>query len=225
MSENGTLYVVATPIGNLQDITYRAVTTLKEVSLIVCEDTRVTGRLLGKYEISNKLIPVNEFNEEQVVYEVIKQLEKVNVALVSDAGTPLISDPGFRVVREARKRGFRVEPIPGPSAVIAALSASGLATDKFFFLGFLSKSETKATVALETVKPLQTTIVLYESPHRIVETLQIIQKVFGDIDITIARELTKIYEEIISNKASELIASYSTQQPKGEIVILFSTKN
>lgn len=224
MNQNGTLYVIATPIGNLQDITLRALEILKEVDLIVCEDTRVTSRLLNKYEIKKPMVAVSEFNEEQVVYEVMKKLESMNIALVSDAGTPLISDPGYRIVNTAIKKGYKVVPIPGASAIIAALSASGLPTDKFVFLGFLSKSETKAIKNLEVFQSIETTIVLYESPHRIVETLEIIQKVFGEINVTIARELTKIYEEIITEKVGIHIESYKQKEPKGEIVVLFSTK-
>lgn len=225
MSQNGTLYVIATPIGNLQDITLRAIEMLKEVDLIVCEDTRITSRLLTKYEIKKPMVAVSEFNEEQVVYDVINKLETQNIALVSDAGTPLISDPGYRIVNTAKKKGFSVVPIPGPSAVIAALSASGLPTDKFVFLGFLSKSEAKATKNLEVFKTIETTIALYESPHRIVETLEIIQKIFGDIPVTIARELTKIYEEIITENATTHIQNYREKEPRGEIVVLFSTKH
>lgn len=221
---NMNLYIVATPIGNLQDITLRALETLRSVDLIVCEDTRVTSILLKKFDIKKKLIAINEFNEEQVVYEILKRLEMENVALVSDAGTPLISDPGFRLVNLARKNGVSVVPIPGASALIAALSASGLPTDKFVFLGFLSKSSTKAEKSLEIFKNLETTVILYESPHRIIQTLQSIQKVYGPIEVTIGRELTKIYEEIFSKEVGLLINEYIIKAPKGELVVLFSTK-
>jgi len=220
----GTLFIVATPIGNLQDITLRAIETLKSVDVIVCEDTRITGRLLGKYEIQKKLLALNEFNEEQIVHKIIGLLDYQNVALVSDAGTPLISDPGYRLVHEARKKGLTVIPIPGPNAAIAALSASSLPTDKFVFLGFLPKSKTKAMELIKTTSAINATIVLYESPHRIVQTLTSIQNVLGDIEVTIARELTKIYEEIITLKVSELINMYTLKEPKGEIVVLFSNK-
>jgi len=225
MGDKGKLYVVATPIGNLQDITLRGLETLKSANVIVCEDTRVTSKLLKKFEIKKPLIAVNEFNEEQIVYQIIQQLESGDVALVSDAGTPLISDPGFRLVNTARKKGFEIIPIPGPSALIAALSASGLPTDKFVFLGFLSKSEVKAEKSLIAVKELEVTVLLYESPHRIIETLVVIRKIFGDIEVTVARELTKIYEEIFSNKISILLKDFETKPPKGEFVLLFSTKS
>ena len=221
----GNLYIVATPIGNMQDITSRALLTLNEVGAILCEDTRQTKKLLEKYEIkTSRLIPFNEFNEENTFYEALSLLQSIDIALVSDAGTPLISDPGYRLVSEAKKRGVKVIPIPGPSALIAALSASGLPTDKFVFLGFLPKTRSKAIKNLETVKNLDTTVVLYESPHRIRQTLDLIKGIYGDIEITIARELTKMHEEIFSNNVSELIKLYSTKQPKGEFAILFSTK-
>ncbi len=219
------LYIVATPIGNLQDITLRAIDTLKSVDVIVCEDTRVTSNLLKKFDIKKQMIAVNEFNEEQVVYQILQRLETENVALVSDAGTPLISDPGFSLVNTARLKGIPVIPIPGPSALIAALSASGLPTDKFIFLGFLSKSEAKAQKHLEAVKQLESTIILYESPHRVIQTLEVIQNVFGEIEVTIARELTKIYEEIVTAEVSTHLKNFETKPPKGEFVLLFSTKS
>lgn len=220
----GNLYIVATPIGNLQDITFRAVETLKSVDFIVCEDTRVTSRLLNHYGIKKPLIALNEFNEDQILYEILKKLENGSGALVSDAGTPLISDPGYRLVKEAKKKGFLVSPIPGASAIISALSVSGLPTDKFVFLGFLPKSEARAGKLLNKTKLIELTVILYESPHRIIKTLELIKNIFGDIEITIARELTKIYEETRSEKATSLIEHFTKITPKGEFVILFSLK-
>lgn len=218
------LYIVATPIGNLQDMTLRAISTLKSVETIFCEDTRQTHKLLEHYQISNKrLIPLNEFNEENVIFEAIKLLETDNIALVSDAGTPLISDPGYRLVVEAKKRGINIVPIPGPSAVIAALSVAGLPTDRFMFLGFLPKTMGKAKMILDTVRSTKTTVVLYESPHRIVKTLKLIDEIFGDIEVTIERELTKVHEEVITDRVSTFIRSYENKQPKGEFVLLFSS--
>ena len=179
MNKNGNLYVVATPIGNLQDMTLRGIETLKNVDLIVCEDTRVTSVLLNKYDIKKPLLAVNEFNEEQVMHRVLKRLESSDIALVSDAGTPLISDPGYRLVRAAKNKGFVVTPIPGASAIIAALSASGLPTDKFLFLGFLSKTKGKAIKSLQAAKEIGATIVIYESPHRVMQTLSNIAEVLG----------------------------------------------
>lgn len=220
----GSLFVVATPIGNLNDVTLRAIEVLKTVDTVVCEDTRVTSTLLNKYGIKKPLVVLNEFNEEQQTYNVLKLLENENVALISDAGTPLISDPGFRLIKSARQKGVKVVPIPGASAIIAALSVVGLPTDKFAFLGFLPKSKSKSTQILKPFKTIGITIVLYESPHRIVKTLEAIYEVFGDIQISFARELTKIHEEIVSDTISSLIKLYETSKPKGEFVILFSTK-
>lgn len=225
MDENGNLFIVATPIGNLQDVTLRAIEVLKSVDLIVCEDSRVTGKLLNVLEIKKKMVPINEFNEEQKVFEIINLLKTNSIALVSDAGTPLISDPGFRIVREAKRKGHKVIPIPGVSALIAALSASGLPTDKFTFLGFLPQSNSKQRKVLENVKNINQTVILYESPHRVKNTVLLIEKIFGDIEITLARELTKVFEEIVTMKASELIYEYfNGKTPKGEFVVLFSSK-
>ena len=217
----GTLYVVATPIGNLQDITFRAIEVFKNVGAIVCEDTRVTSVLLQKFNIKKPLIAANEFNEEQIQYEVLKILETSDVALVSDAGTPLISDPGYRLVSSAKKRGIRVVPIPGASAVTAALSASGLPTDKFVSLGFLPKTKGKAVKLLERFGKLETTVVFFESPHRIIETLNLVKELFGDIEVTLGRELTKKFEEITTRSVSAHLEGFETKPPKGEFVILF----
>lgn len=225
MNYKGALYIVATPIGNLHDITLRAITVLNSVETVLCEDTRQTKKIFAKHNIKTKnLIPLNEFNEENVLFEAVRILENADVALVSDAGTPLISDPGFRLVSEAKKRGIKVIPIPGPSAVIAALSSSGLPTDKFVFLGFLPKTRNKAENILKKFTGLKTTIVLYESPHRIIPTLKLIEILFGDIDVTLARELTKVHEEILSEPASKLIQKYENNKPRGEFVILLNIK-
>ncbi len=231
MDISGHLYVVATPIGNMQDITLRALDTLRKSDLIVCEDTRVTGNLLHKYEIKKPMRALNEFNEQTVLYEIINELENgATVSLVSDSGTPLVSDPGFLLVRQARKKHIPVTPIPGASAGIAALSASGLPSDSFLFLGFLSKQRTKKRKYLDHLKTSFTknfspTIILYESPHRIIDTLEILQDVFGDRKITIARELTKIHEEFKTGLLSEIISEYSQKPPKGELTILISLKD
>ncbi len=224
MHNKENLYIVATPIGNLMDITLRALEILKEVGTIVCEDTRVTSILLNKYGIKKPLVPLNEYNEEQTVYSILAKLETESVALVSDAGTPLISDPGFRLVSMAKKKGFKVIPIPGPSALIASLSASALPTDKFIFLGFLPKTPSKAESVLMSVKNLGMTVIIYESPHRILQTLKVIQEIFGDIEITLARELTKKFEEIKNLKVSQHLLEYVSKNPKGEFTILFSSK-
>lgn len=220
----GNLFIVATPIGNLQDITFRAIEILRSVDTIVCEDTRVSLVLLKHYEIKKPLIALNEYNEEQLMYSILAKLEHENIALVSDAGTPLISDPGFKLVNLVLKKGFKVIPLPGPSALITALCASALPTDKFFFMGFLPKTPSKALSSLESTRFLNTTVILYEAPHRLLQTLKCIQEVYGDITITLARELTKKFEEIISQKASDHLKEYVSKNPKGEFVILFTTK-
>lgn len=217
----GTLYIVSTPIGNLKDITLRAIEILGNVDIVACEDTRVTGRLLTHLNISKKMLAVSDFNEEKMVSEIISILNAgKDIALVSDAGTPLISDPGFKIVREAVSRNIRVESIPGASASIAALSISGLATDKFMFIGYLSKKDGKRESQIKDIKKIaeivKSTFILYESPYRVVKTLDSIKNVFGDINIVVFRELTKLHEEIYRGKISEFKMNL-----KGEFVILF----
>lgn len=225
MEYKGTLFVVATPIGNLKDISLRAIETLKNVDTIVCEDTRVTSTLLSAYEIKKPLIALNEYNEEQIVYSILGKLSSGDVALVSDAGTPLISDPGYKLLSQAKNKGIKIVPIPGASAVITALSASAVPTDRFIFLGFLPKTPSKAMRGLELVKNLGLTVVLYEAPHRLLQTLKIMEEVYGDIEVTLARELTKKFEEIKTAKISEHLLYYVSKNPKGEFVILYSLKS
>lgn len=227
----GSLYIVATPIGNLQDITLRAVKTLKAVSYIACEDTRMASRLLREIGAENKpmLISYYEQNEIGRVPNILNLLlNGQDVALVSDSGTPLVSDPGFPLVRETLKQGIKVVSIPGPTAGISALVSSGLPTDKFLFLGFLPKKEGHRTKLLERVKKsnseLESTVIIYEAPHRLVKTLKSINSVFGGIQVTLCRELTKIHEEIINESVVNLIEKYEKTSPKGEFVILFNTK-
>lgn len=222
----GTLFIVATPIGNLKDITLRALETLKSVDYILCEDTRVTGKLLKKYEISKRLISFNDFSEDKKAPSVVQDLLKGQlVALVSDAGTPLISDPGYKLVREAIKKEIKVESIPGPSSVVSALVVSGLPPDKFTFLGYLPKSEEKKKKILESVKEnqksLKTTVIIFESPFRISKTLESIEQVFGDIGIVVCRELTKIHEETSRGKISKSTNHFSQTSPRGEFIVLF----
>jgi 16S rRNA (cytidine1402-2'-O)-methyltransferase len=222
----GTLYIVSTPIGNLKDITLRAIDVLKAVDLILCEDTRVTGLLLKHLEISKKMVAVNDFNEEQRIGEVILNLKLgKNIALVSDAGTPLVSDPGYKIVREAINQKIRVESIPGPSAVICALALSGMPSDKFMFVGYLSKKDGKRKTQLTDLKKVldsvKTTFILYESPYRVVKTLGAVRSVFGGIDIVICRELTKLHEEIRREKITESLEHFEKITPKGEFVIIF----
>ena len=220
----GTLYIVSTPIGNLDDITLRAIDTLKSVDLIVCEDTRISGKLLAHYQIEKPMLALNDFNETRQVPVVISRLEDSDVALVSDAGTPLISDPGYKLVREAIAKGIKVESIPGPSSIIAALTVSGLPPDKFFFFGYLSKKDQKRQKELEDVKRLKgvikSSVIFFESPYRLLKTLEDIKNVFGDIDIVVCRELTKVHEEVKREKVSSSIEHFAKTPPKGEFVVL-----
>ncbi|EKD86766.1 MAG: hypothetical protein ACD_37C00153G0002 [uncultured bacterium] len=227
----GTLFIVATPIGNLGDITLRAVEILKTVSYIACEDTRKTGILLKAIGVTHKpmLISYYEQTEQARVPNILNILRNgQNVALVSDSGTPTISDPGFRLVREAVREEIDVISVPGPSALISALASSGLPTDKFIFLGFLPKKEGNRKKLLQNLKianeKLEATVIIYEAPHRIVKTLGSVHSVFGNIPISIARELTKIHEEKISGPIEDFIEKYQEFSPKGEFVVLFSPK-
>ena len=224
----GILYIIATPIGNLEDITLRAIKILKTVDAIACEDTRKTGMLLSRIlpEDINKprLISYYEQNELQRIPEVINALKDgLNIALVSDAGTPTISDPGFKLVRECIREGIRVESIPGPSSVISSLVTSGLPTDKFLFVGYPPKKPGHRKTLFEnlTKLPIKTTIIFFEGPHHLLRTLSEMKEVFGDIDIVICRELTKIYEEIQRSKISSSIDHFTKTNLKGEFVILF----
>lgn len=228
------MYIVATPIGNLQDVTLRALKIFESVDFIACEDTRTSAILIKHYfkgrekEILDKLFSYFEQNEQQKIPQVLNLLENgKNVALISDSGTPAVSDPGFKLIREALKKGIKVESIPGPSSVISALVSSGIPTDKFMFLGFLPKKpghrQTLLEKLKESLKLLETTVIIFESPFRLSKTLSEIENVFGNIEIVVARELTKIHEEIKKDKVSNL-AKYYKNGTKGEIVILFSTK-
>ncbi len=219
----GTLFIVTTPIGNLKDITLRAIDTLKNVDYILCEDTRITGKLLAFYDISKRMVTFNDFNEERSISAVVGDLESgLSIALVCDAGTPLVSDPGFKLVRESVSKNIKVETIPGASGVIAALTVSGLPTDKFLFLGFLPKKvgkrEKLLTDTKEAISKVKATVIIYESPFRVLATLEQIKKVFGDIDVSVSRELTKMHEETVRGKISEITSKIKL---KGEFVLLF----
>lgn len=231
----GTLFIVATPIGNLQDITFRALSTLGKVEYIACEDTRRTGQLIREYfkgkekEMLDKLFSYYEQVEEQKNLQIINLLKNgKNIALVSDAGTPTISDPGFKLVREARLNNINVVSIPGPSSVISALASSGLPTDKFIFLGFLPQKPGHRIKFLEKIKESQkiinSTIILFESPYKLIRTLSDIQAVLGDIEVVIAKEITKIHEEFKKENISKLLIMYEKKIPKGEITLLLNLK-
>lgn len=237
----GILYIVSTPIGNLQDITLRAIRTLFEVDYIACEDTRRTGVLLDTMSVpytdlirnSNysghrpKLISYYEQIELRRIPEILSLLQKgMSVALTSDAGTPAISDPGFKLIRECIKMGVRIEAIPGPSSVITALTLSGLPTDKFTFVGYPPQKSGHRIKFFESImaahKELKTTIIVLVAPHKLLTTLEEINKVFGDISIVLCRELTKIHEEIIRKNVNESIEYFQKRAPKGEFVLVFS---
>jgi len=223
----GTLFIVATPIGNLEDLAPRALRVLGEVDLIACEDTRHTRGLLNRFGIKAKMISYHEHNERERAEELCKFLEAgSNLAIVSDAGTPLISDPGFRIVYAAIKRGIQVIPIPGPAAFVAALIASGLPTDRFFFAGFLPARATARRAMLEELRAIPATLVFYEAPHRIAATLKDALNVLGDRPAAVARELTKIHEEIARGSLDELAQRFSAGVPaRGEMVLLISGAN
>lgn len=217
----GSLYLVATPIGNLEDITLRAIRILKEVDLILCEDTRQSKKLLDHYQIQKRLESFFEHNEEKKISQVTKMLQKgQSVALVSDGGTPLISDPGYRLVQSAIKNGITVVPVPGPSAVITALVASGLPVNQFVFVGFLPQKPGQRRNFLEKLKEEKRTIVAFESPNRLLFTLNNILEVMGDRNICVAREMTKIHEEFTRGKVSEVTKSFLGREIKGEITLV-----
>ena len=219
----GTIFIVSTPIGNLEDITIRALNTLKSVNIIACEDTRQTKKLLKHYGIEGKkLIPYYDFKEEILSEKLIDMLKENDIALVSDAGTPTISDPGYKIVKKAIEKGIKVVPIPGVSAVITALSASGLPTDRFIFYGFLPKSEKQKEDILNQLKNLEITGIFYESPKRLIKTLQIINRVIPQSKLVVAKELTKIHEEFIRGSPQEVLKFFeeNIEKQKGEFVIL-----
>jgi 16S rRNA (cytidine1402-2'-O)-methyltransferase len=219
----GTLYLVATPIGNLEDITLRALRTLKECDVIAAEDTRHTGQLLRHFEISKPLISYFKFNESRRSEEILERLGRgEKVALVTDAGTPGISDPGQRVVRAAVQAGFRVEAVPGACAAIVALAASGLLTDEFHFAGFLPHKSGQRLRELERLTTLPGTIVLYESPYRIEKLLEELAAVVPSRQIAVGRELTKKFEEFWRGAAAEIAATISKRTLKGEFVVLIA---
>lgn len=224
----GTLYIVSTPIGNLKDITERAVDILGTVEYVACEDTRVTNVLLKYIGATQRPILLSHY--EQNEFKRIPQLVTLlkngkDIALVADAGTPAISDPGFRLIRACVDEGILVEAVPGPSSVVTALVVSGLPTDKFTFLGYLPHKQGNRTKLLENTRSVlelvDQTVILFESPHKLVRTLTELQNVFDDINIVVCRELTKMYEEVRREKISESISHFQTKAPRGEFVILF----
>ena len=219
----GVLYIVATPIGNLEDISLRAIDTLKSVDLVAAEDTRHSRQLLNHFGIEARMISCHEYNEESRSDEILERLaEGEDVALISDAGTPLISDPGFRLVRAARQAGVRVSPIPGANSAITALSAAGLATTSFHFYGFLSPKKQQRGAQLEALRDLTGTLVLFESSHRIKDLLRQMAEVFPDHHCVIAKELTKLHEQFLAGSPAQLLQLFDDDKAlsRGEFVVL-----
>lgn len=225
----GILYVVPTPVGNLEDITLRAIRILKEADLILAEDTRTSSKLLKHYEIKNPMQSHHKFNEHQMVESVVNRIRSgANVALISDAGTPGISDPGFLVVRECVRAGLEVQCLPGPTAFVPALVSSGLPCDRFCFEGFLPQKKGRQT-RLQALQAEERTMIFYESPYRVVKTLTQFAETFGEErQVVVCREISKIHEEAVRGTLSEVAGHFREHEPKGEIVILLagrSTKN
>jgi len=225
-SDKGILYIVATPIGNLEDVTYRAVRILKEVHLIAAEDTRRTAKLLRAYAIETPVTSLYDQNERRKsMYLINKLKEGLNVAYVSDAGTPGISDPGYELVRQAILHDIRIIPVPGVSAVITALSVSGLPTDAFIFYGFLPSRAMKRKALLTSIVNEEKTLVFYESPKRLVSTLQDMENVFGDRKIVVLRELTKVFEEIFRDTISHVIGALEGRGIRGEVTLIVAGRD
>lgn len=219
----GTLYVVATPIGNLEDMTFRAVRVLREASLVAAEDTRTSGRLLAHFEIDTPMTSYYEYNKLAKLDRILGALAAGDVALISDAGTPGISDPGYELVRAALDAGYRVEPVPGPSAIVAALSAGGLPTHAFTFLGFLPRKASERQALLARFVQVPETLVFYEAPHRIRDTVGALIEAFGpEREVVLARELTKRYEEFWRGPLADAAGHLVVQEPRGEYTILLA---
>jgi 16S rRNA (cytidine1402-2'-O)-methyltransferase len=220
-AETGRLYVVATPIGNLEDITLRALRILKEVDLIVCEDTRHTMKLLSHFDFSKRLVSYHEHNEITRAPEIVIELEEgAQVALVTDAGTPTVSDPGYRLVSLCVRHGIPVVPVPGASAFVAALTASGMPTEEFIFAGFLPPRQTARRKALRALADEPRTVVFYEAPHRVIDTLEDALEILGNRPAVLAREITKAFEEFQRGHIENLLAATRKKPPRGEITLL-----
>ncbi|PSJ41036.1 16S rRNA (cytidine(1402)-2'-O)-methyltransferase [Allosphingosinicella deserti] len=214
------LYIVATPIGNLSDLSPRAAATLSAADVIAVEDSRVTAKLLGHIGVKRPMVPYHDHNADRVRPELLARMRDGAVALVSDAGTPLISDPGYKLVRDARAAGIAVTTIPGPSAVISALTLAGLPTDRFLFLGFLPPKGGPRATAISEIAGVRATLVLYESGPRLAAALEALHAGLGDREAAVAREISKKFEETVTGTLSELAARYADSRPKGEIVIV-----
>jgi 16S rRNA (cytidine1402-2'-O)-methyltransferase len=222
----GVLYIVPTPVGNMEDMTFRAVRILKEVDMVLCEDTRTSGILLKHYEVKNQLMSHHKFNEHQTSSGIVDRIKAgMNVALISDAGTPGISDPGFFLVREAVHEGIEVQTLPGATAFVPALVSSGLPCDRFCFEGFLPQKKGRMTRLNELATETRT-MIFYESPHRVVKTLSQFAEVFGaERQVSVCREISKVHEESVRGSLDEVIRHFTETEPKGEIVIILAGQN
>jgi len=219
------LYVVSTPIGNLNDITLRAIETLKNSDIIFCEDTRVSGKLLAKHHIKTSLYVYNDKSDEITRKYIIKNIESGKiVSLISDAGTPLISDPGYKLVRDLKAKGYFIDIIPGVSSPITALTISGLPSDRFVFVGFLPKTDISREAVFAELKDFDATLIFFDSPLRVLSSLKVALKVLGNRQANISRELTKLFQESRTANLSSLIEYYEDNSPKGEVVLLISGK-
>ena len=215
-----TLYLVATPIGNLEDISARALRVLREVCLVAAEDTRHSGKLLAHFDIHTQLVSYHEHNKLVRLDHILAKLEQGDVALISDAGTPALNDPGFELVRAALRAGHNVSPVPGPSAPLAALVASGLPTDTFLYLGYLPRKRTERQRLLGKIASLEYTLIFLETPHRLLEALQDLETALGERQIAVARELTKLHEEILRGTLSQARQHFLASAPRGEFTLV-----
>jgi 16S rRNA (cytidine1402-2'-O)-methyltransferase len=218
----GTLFLVATPIGNLEDVSARALRVLREAALIAAEDTRETRKLLAHFGVHTPLLAYHEHNKLTRLKAVLAALARADVALVSDAGTPALNDPGYELVRAALAAGHEVTPVPGPSAPIAALVASGLPTDRFFYMGYLERRGAARRTQLAGVAALEATLVALEAPHRLLQALGDIRDVLGERQMAVARELTKLHEEILRGQVSDVLAHFARQAPRGEVTLVIA---
>ena len=218
---SNSVYLIPTPIGNFDDMTLRTIETLKMVDVLFCEDTRITKQMLNRLEINKKLVSSNDHNEESTKSLAIKYLnEGLNIGIVTDRGTPIISDPGYKVVEEVIKHGYNVIPLPGANALIPALIASGVNPSPFMFYGFLNAKNSKREKELENLKKYPVTIIYYEAPHRIIEMLESIRKVCGERRISVSREISKLYEEIYRGTVSKVIEELQKEEIRGEFVVV-----
>jgi len=218
---SNSLYLIPTPIGNFEDMTLRSIETLKMVDVLFCEDTRITKQMLNRLEINKKLISSNDHNEESTKKLAIKYLEEgKNVGIVTDRGTPIISDPGYKVVEEVIKKGYNVVPLPGANALIPALISSGVNPSPFMFYGFLNAKRSKREKELENLKNYPVTIIFYEAPHRIIEMLESVREICGERKIAVSREISKLYEEIYRGTISDVIEELNSNEIRGEFVVV-----